>query len=263
MEFYRDPEGYSFFDLYGKYGKIGDVLDRKKLGKGSYFDVEELLIDIMQFREANIDTRLVLAGIVINKLKDGDIASVRKYLQNLDDEQINQLKSIPSQPGFMMKLVKEEVDKRLLMGGITEKDMSRLLVLAYSQLKLLDEATVAEEKVRSFLDLYNSFYRPYANEISHVYENYFVNFIFPKKFYTYKYQDAFFLMVFFYVLIRFFAVSVCAAEDRGAGEGSVVGVISAVERSIGHNKGYYDDLLRLVKEGDYHRLPYVVSLINL
>lgn len=217
----------------------------------------------MQFREMDVETRLVLVGIVINKLKDGDIPGIRKYLQNLDADLIGQLKSIPSQPGFMIKLVKEAVDKRLLMRGISEKDMNRLLVLAYGQLKLLDEATVPEDKVQRFLDQYNKFYKPFTGDISHVYENYFVNFIFSKKFYTYKYQDAFFLMVFFYVLIRFFAVCVCMAEERNVDEDTVVGVISAVERSIGHNKTYYDDVLRLVKEGDYHRLPYVVSLINL
>jgi lysine-N-methylase len=263
VEFHQNPAGYGFFELYEQYGKIGGVLDRMKAGKTNYFDVEELLIDIMQFREMDVETRLVLAGIIINKLKDGDIPGIRKYLQNLDADLIGQLKSIPSQPGFMMKLVKEAVDKRLLIRGISEKDMNRLLVLAYGQLKLLDEATVPEEKVQRFLDQYNELYKPFTGDISHVYENYFVNFIFSKKFYTYKYRDTFFLMVFFYVLIRFFAVCVCMAEERNVDEDTVVEVISAVERSIGHNKTYYEDVLRLVKKGDYHRLPYVVSLINL
>lgn len=87
------------------------MMDRKKQGKTNYFDVEALLIDIMQFREINIDTRLILTGIVIDKLKDGDIQSIKKYLQNLDEGLITQLMSIPSQPVFMMKLVKEAVDK--------------------------------------------------------------------------------------------------------------------------------------------------------
>lgn len=263
VEFYQDPEGYCFFDLYNQYGKIGNFLDRRKAGKTNYFDIEELLIDIIQFREADIDTRLVLAAIIINKIKDGDISGVRKYLQNLDSDLINQLKSIPSQPGFMMKLVKEAVDKRLLFRGISEKDMSRLLTLAYGQLKFLDEAAGPENKVQRFIEQYNRFYNPFSRDTSHVYENYFVNFIFSKKYYNYKYLDAFFLMVFFYVLIRFFTVCVCAAEGRAVDENTVVGVISAVERSIGHNKSYYDDVLRLVKEGSYHRLPFVVSLIYL
>lgn len=262
IEFYQDPQGFDFPDLHGQYGKIGDVLERKKRGKTNYFFVEELLIDIMQFREPNIDIRLILTGIVVDKLKDGDIQSIRKYLQNLDADLISQLMSIPSQPVFMMKLVKEAVDKRLF-SRITEKDMTQLINRAYVELKLLDKPVIADEKVQKFLDGYNKYYKPYIDNISHIYENYFVNFIFSKKYYTHKYMDAYFLMVFFYILIRFFTVCICIAGERNVDEDMVVEVISAIERSVGHNVTYYQDVLRLIKEGGYHRLPYVISLINL
>lgn len=263
VEFYQDPEGIDFLNLNEQFGKIGSLVDMKKAGKGNYFDVEEMLIDIIQIREMDIDTRLILMGIVVDKLKDGDIAGIRKYLQHLDEEMIKQLKLIPSQATFMMKLIKEAVDKRLLQGGITEKEMNRFLVLVYGQLKLLDEATIPDVKVQKLLDGYNRYYRPYTNNISHILENYFVNFIFSKKFYTYKYMDAFFLMLFFYILIRFFTIAACMAEETTANENIMINVIIAIERSVGHNTTYYQDVLRLVKEGDYHRLPYVVSLINL
>jgi len=262
IEFYQDPQGFDYPDLHGQYGKIGDVLERKKRGKTNYFDVEELLIDIMQFREINIDTRLILSGIVVNKLKDGDIQSIRKYLQNLDESLITQLMSIPSQPVFMMKLVKEAIDKRLF-SRITEQDMTRLINRAYIELKLLDKPEIAGEKVQLFLEAYNKYYKPNIDDVSHVYENYFVNFVFSKKFYTHRYMDAYFLMVFFYTLIRFFALCDCMAGERDVDEGVLVGVIHAIERSIGHNRAYYEDVLRQIKQGDYHRLPYVLSLINL
>lgn len=263
VEFYLDPEGFYYPELSDQFGKIGDVLDRKKAGKANYFEVEELLIDIIQFREMDIDSRLILVGICVDKLKDGNINSIRKYLQNLDASLIKQLKDIPSQPAFMMKLIKEAVDKRILQGGISEKEMKRLLVLVYAKLKLLDEAAVPDAKVQKLLDGYSKYYKPYIDDISHVLENYFVNFIFSKKFYTHKYVDAFFLMMFFYVLIRFFTIAVCMAEGRNVDEDMVVRVINTIERSVGHNATYYKDVLRLVKEGDYHRLPYVISLINL
>lgn len=262
VEFFQDPPGFDFPDLHGQYGRIGDMLARKKQGKTNYFDVEALLIDIMQFREINVDTRLILTGIVIDKLKNGDILSIRKYLQSLDETIANLLMSLPSQPVFMMKLVKEAVDKRLF-SRITEKDMALMISRAYNELKLLDKPEIAGEKVERFLTAYRKYYKPGADDISHVYENYFVNFIFAKKYYTYKYMDAYFLMMFFYILIRFFAVCACMAEGRRVDEDIIVEVISAVERSIGHNTTYYQDVLRLIKEGGYHRLPYVISLANL
>lgn len=262
VEFYQDPQGFDYSDLHGQYGKIGDVLERRKSGKTNYFGVEALLIDIMQFREMNLDTRLILAGIVVDKLKDGDIQSIRKYLQNLDESLITQLTSIPSQPVFMMKLVKEAVDKRLF-SRITEKDITRLVKTAYIELKFLDETEITDEKVQRFLEAYNKYYKSNIDDVSHVYENYFVNFIFSKKYYTYKYMDAYFLMMFFYILIRFFAVCNCMYEERNVHEDMVVEVISAIERTIGHNATYYQDVLLMIKEGGYHRLPYVISLVNL
>jgi len=263
VQLFHDPEGFGFPELNSQYGKIGDLLDRKKAGKTNYFIIEEVLIDIIQFREIDLDTRIILTGIVIDKLKDGDIGGIKRYLQNIDPDLVKQLKSLPSQPLFMMKLVKEAVDKRLLTSSITEKAMGQLLVAAYNQLKLLNEPLVSDTKVQYFLDGYHKHYQPFANEISHVYENYFFNFIFSKKFYVYKYLDAYFLMMFFYVIIRFFAVCSCMAEEKNVDEDTVITVINAVERSIGHNKTYYDDVLRLIKEGGYHRLPYVLSLVNL
>ncbi|NTW06114.1 MAG: hypothetical protein HGA27_08370, partial [Peptococcaceae bacterium] len=263
VEFYLDPDGYQFLEINEQLGRIGSKVDLLKAGKGNYFEVEEMLVDIVQFREMDIDTRLILMGIVLDKLKDGDMAGIRQYLQNLDAEIISQLKGLPSQPAFMMKLVKEAVDKRLLQGGISEKKMNKLLGIAYGTLKLLNEESVSDEKVKRFLEGYNKYYKPNIEGISHVFENYFVNFIFSKKFYTYKYIDAFFLMIFFYVLIRFFSVTVCMAEDRAVDEDIVVNVINAIERTIVHNTNYYKDVLYLVKEGDYHRLPYVISLMNL
>lgn len=263
VEFFLDPEGFDYPDMNGQYGKIGTVLERNKAGKTNYFKAEELFIDIMQIRNLGIDTRLVLTGIVIDKLKDGDIDGIRKYLENLNESLIHELESIPSKPNFIMKLVKEVVDKRLLQSGITERDMNKLLAIAYGPLKILDEEMVSTEKVQKILEGYTQYYKPYLNDINHIYENYFVNFLFSKKFYTHKYMDAFFLMIFFYTVIRFFTLCTCMAEQRNVDEDMVVSVIQAIERSIGHNSAYYEDVLRQIKQGGYHNLPYVISLINL
>jgi lysine-N-methylase len=262
VEFYSDPEGFEFVDLHGQYLHIGDVMERRKAGRSNYFEIEELLIDIMQLREMDIDTRIILTGILIDKIKDGDSTGIGRYLQNLDRELFNKLKSIPSQPTFMMKLIKEIVDKRLMF-NVIEKDMQLILTYAYNRLQLLNENVISDEKVQKFLAGYNQLYKTGLPDISHVYENFFVNFIFSKKFYTHKYIDAYFLLMFFFILIRFFTVCKCMAEEKQVDEDMLVEVISAIERSIGHNPTYYEGILKMVKEGNYHRLHYVISLINL
>ena len=262
VQFYLDPEGFDFVSLHGQYIKIGNIMQRKKAGRANYFEIEELLIDIMQYREIDIDTRIILTGIIIDKIKDGDATGIRRYLQNLNPYLLDQLKALPSQPTFMMKLIKEVVDRRLMF-KVIEQDMQKLLVVAYDRLQLLNEPVISDAKVQKFSLGYNEYYKPYIENISHIYENYFVNFIFSKKFYTHKYIDAYFLMMFFFILIRFFTVCKCMEKEEIVSEDMVIAVIKAIERSIGHNSTYYENILRLVKEGNYHRLPYVISLINL
>lgn len=263
IQFYHNPEGFTYPPLKGGYDKIGDFLGRRNAGKTAYFEVEEMLIGIMQHRGLSLDIRLLLSGIIVDKLKDGNIDGIRLYLNNLDGNLIKQLENLPSQPGFMMKLVKEAVDKRLLQGSVVEQDMARLLALAYRKLNILDGAAISSEQMQIILQGYDTYYKPYIDDISHIYENYFVNFIFSKKFFTHKYMDAYFLMVFFYTIIRFFSICICIAEQRNVDEDIVVAVIRAVERSIGHNASYYEDVLRQIKHGDYRRLPHIISLINL
>ena len=184
--------------------------------KTNYFDVEALLIDIMQFREINVDTRLILTGIVIDKLKDGDILSIRKYLQSLDETIANLLMSLPSQPVFMMKLVKEAVDKRLF-SRITEQDMALMIRRAYNELKLLDQPEIAGEKVERFLTAYRKYYKPGADDIDHVSRTISSISFLPRNT-TPAIHGRLFLMMFFYpnpVLCRLRLHGRRAAGGRG------------------------------------------------
>ncbi len=214
----------------------------------------------MQLRELDIDTRLILTGMIVDKLKDGDMEGVRRYLRNIDESLIGQFKKLSANPTFMLGFIRDVVD------GITGKgrdgNIQKLSELAYQQLKLFDEKVISDTTVKQLAGGYRQYYQPSLNEINHIYENYFVNFIFAKLFYTHKYLDAYFLMVFFYTLIRFFTVCTCMAEERQADENVVVAVIHTIVKGIGHNKSFYKDILKQLKQGNYHRLPYMISLIK-
>ncbi len=260
IQFYQNPAGFNFFPINMQYGKIGNLMERQKVGKTNYFEVEELLIDIMQLRGLDIDIRLILTGMIVDKLKDGDLDGVRRYLRNIDESLISQFQKLSANPIFMLRFIKDVMDG--IAGEERPGDMQKLLKLAHQQLKLLNEKVISDKMAKQVAEGYRQYYEPSLNEINHIYENYFVNFIFAKLFYTHKYLDAYFLMVFFYTLIRFFTVCTCMAEERQADEDMVVAVIHTIARGIGHNKSFYEDILKQIKQTNYHRLPYMISLIN-
>jgi len=260
IQFYYDPEGYNFVDINGKYDKIGNFMDRRKHGKTNYFDIEELLIDIMQLKEMDIETRLILTGIVIDKIKDGDLAGLHRYIEHLEIDLFKEIKSISTNHTFNLKFIKEAIDLALMF-ILRHHDTKKLLVTAYDDLEILNESIITTEKIMKFVDGYNKYYRPFYDNISHIYENYFVNYIFSKRFYNMKYIEAYFLMVLFFILIRFFVVCLCIKEERKVDEDMIIEVIRAIDRSIGHNDTYYKSLLKMVKTEGYTKLPYIISLI--
>ncbi len=262
IQFYQDPLGFQLPSMSGQYDQIGSVLERSKRGKTNYFEVEELLIDIMQFRELELDTRLILTGIILDKLKNGDKEGARRYLRNLDETLIRQFQNMPANPILSINFVKG-VTNFILVGGRIKDMMPRLLKLVYQELKLLNGEVVSDSQAKRLTDAYRQYYQPYLSEINHVYENYFVNFIFSKKFYSYNYFDAYSLMIFFYSFIRFFTLCTCLAEERQADEEMVIDVIHTIELAIGHNKAFYEKVLKQIKRDNYNRLPIMLSLINL
>ncbi|AEG59499.1 flagellin lysine-N-methylase [Desulforamulus ruminis] len=259
IEFYQDPKNFSFPSLHTQYNKIGNLLERSKVGKTNYYKIEELLINIMQFRDIDIDTRLILTGMIIDKLKDGDMDGVKRYLRNIDQFFIDQFNSLPAKPVIIMGFLNNIIASKIWI-DMSEINMKELFQLAYQQFNPLNNSDSQADRL---LEAYNKYYRVGIEDINHIYENYFVNFIFSKKFYTHKYMDAYFLMIFFYTLIRFFTICRCLAEKRKVDENLVVAVINTIERSIGHNVTFYEDILDQIKKGGYNRLPYMISLVNL
>ena len=263
IEFYQDPEGFDFVDLHEHYDRIRIDKDKKNTNKEQYYELEEILIDIMQTREMNIATRLLLAGTVVDKVKNNEFGTIELNLENCIDEIFHKIKNIKSAHTSMLMLIKEAVDMRITLEPLVESDMQKLFYLAYIKLRLLDDTVISEYKVKKFINGYNRYYKPFEQDVSHIYENYFVNYIFSKKFYTYAYSDAYFLMILCYELIRFFTVCRCMGEEKNVSQHMIVESIKAIEHSIAHNSHYYCGILDLAKEKNYINILFACSIINI
>lgn len=249
ITFHHNPEGFNFPNLNSQYGTIGNVEKRKRINKVDYFIIEDILIKIMQNRELDLDTRIFLCGLFLKKYKDEaqvDFDSFKKdTVKYMALEPGRRLKLAPFQPLFMIKLVKKAMDKGLFL-NVSDKKMEQFLKIAGTKLKLSREPVVTSEQIETFKNAYQKYYEPYIKSNSYIYENYSVNFIFSKMYYTYGYMDAYLIMMFFHVITRFFTICTCLSEQIKVDEDAVVNVINVVERSFNNTGDYYYDILSLM-----------------
>jgi len=263
LGFHYNPAGFALEgtkNLPAAY--IGDRVRMAKRGKANYFRVEETLIDIMQTRDLPFRSRLALTGLVLDKIKDGDEAGAQKLLDNIDAQMVGGLMSMPGNMDFQFKLAGELLEYRRDM-GIKGENMKRLLDLAYNKLALFEGRPGITGGMRRFVDGYRRRYRPWEDEVGHVLENYFVNFIFTKIFYSFKYMDAYFLMIMQHTLLRFLAVCSCMGGQKNLDEDILIDVINAVERNIMHSREYLGKALEGARKSGLNKLPYYISLINI
>lgn len=262
IEFYQDPKGFKVSTLYELYDRIGDIDTRRSKGKANYYQVEEVLIDIMQSRNMDIDSRLIFAGVMIDKLKDNLTEDIDVLLRDLSQYNFDSLKPLPFMRTNMLTLVKDAINERIIMQPLVEDDIRELIRMPYIKSLLMDKRSVSYEQHNQFLKGYNRAYKPAEEDISHIFENYFVNYIFSKKFYEYSYIEGFFIMTFLYVLIRFLVVCKCIDEEKKADEAMVMSIISTVERTVTHVQNYFDTIVKMGRERSNLSLPYIASLIN-
>lgn len=263
VKFYSNPEGFEFAGLREKYKRIGNLSERKDDGKASYFQLERLLIKIIQFRELSINERLALAGIIVGRICNDYINGIDSCLNGLNQEFVNQMKAAKTSPRTMILAVKKAVDKRISLQCFHESEMKELYDTAYVKLGLLNDVTVSSKGTNTFLDGYKKMHEPFEADIQHIYENYFVNYIFSKRFYIHAYKDAYFLMVLLYVLTRFFTICKCLDKGQIVNEDMLVETIRTLDHSLGHLNGYFETVIDLFNNESTLSFPYILSLIFL
>ncbi len=260
VKFCKDPEGFDFVSLRSKHRTIGNLSERKEDGKASYFQLEQILINIIQMREADIDQRLTLLGIVLDRISNDYINGMDTCLKGLNQEFINQMEAVQISPEIMMSVVKKAIDRRLSLQQSCGNEMQEIFNTAYVKPGLLNDAA---KGLDIFLSGYNKLYKPFEKDIQHIYENYFVNYVFSKRFYFYAYKDAYFIMAVFYALTRFFTICRCIDEGHTVTGDMLIESIRTFEHSFGHLNGYYEDLFDLFNNENLINLPYILSFINL
>lgn len=257
IEFYYDPQDFSLFNINNHFNIITISKEEKKPGKEDYYEIEELLIDIIQLSNLDIETRLIIMGLFIEKVKADGFKEAKVFLEELDSSVLEKLKKIPSAPNFMMGLI------RGIRFGKTRDEFERLYNIADNIITLKDNVMDFSEYGLEFINEFYRLYKPYSKEIANIYENYCINYIYSKKFYFLEYMDAYAMLLFFFTLIRFFSACTSIFKSETINEEHIISVIPVIESTIGHSGNLYNSTLDMLKKGGYCNSAHLISLINL
>ncbi|MBI4651746.1 flagellin lysine-N-methylase [Candidatus Desantisbacteria bacterium] len=257
VNFYKDPPGYHL----PKLSKCNCIIDGKNIEKQYYFQYEEMLIASMQLKKIGIEERILLIGILANKMRNDNYEEVRELLEKINRLVIEKLKLISSNIGYMLKLIKEVWIQRAKIEPLSKK----FLIFMNKKYNLsidIKDNFMQDHEIQKFQRMYSNYYNPYKKEIEHIFENYFINFIFSKEFYLHSYIDAYFKFVLFFTLIRYLAVARCSVLDKPLDENILLDVIVDIEFLIRHNKTYNLSILNQIKKSEYYNLPYIASMVK-
>jgi len=233
----------------------------------NYYVLEEHFIEILQNRTFTIEERIIFLGLTINKVM-----------------------SLPQNESFKTELEKLiEGDKDLLAGNAFAEEVKKLgLNMGYQLIalknflntelyktcgdqeviekiiKCADRLLAREmnENITAYRKMYHYHMRPGANEVAHVFENYLVNFVLRKIFIIYTLEDAFYILAFFYVIIRAITLCFAAEKDGVVDEEDVVKAIHLIEKSLGHTR-LHDQVLAQLKEQNKTNTAHAIGLIRI
>lgn len=262
-----NPPGFEFIPG----STVWDYVTRERISKNEitkYYDtMEDHFIEIIQNRSWSIEERIIFLGLTINKILN-----------------------LPQDENFKPELDKLlESDKDIMAGNAFSEEVRKLGLNMDYQLIALKNFLNSElykncadpevihnvskcakkilsgemtENINTYRKMYHYHMRPGAKEIAHVFENYLVNFVLRKTFILYTLEDAFYILAFFYIIIRVVTISLASEKNEVVREEDVVKAIYLIEKSLGHNRAY-NEVLAQFKPQNLTDTVHAIALVRI
>lgn len=239
------------------------------LSKYPYFwDLRIYIIELIQNRTQSLETRLILLGLFLQRIKDIPIENYPNELPQLMEDYKQRLNSIefitlieelePARE-FQLHLATVLLANRANMGLGSEK-YQELLSSIVEGLYLNDEM---EKKIAAYETAYKQYYEPFSKEHEYLLENYIVNYIF-KNLMPYdksSFQESYMMLSIHIMLIKLHVVGKAAVEQNL----EVVDFIECVYligRTIEHSGVYLNAVRKGMLESNFTTMGHFITLIK-
>lgn len=246
-----------------------NIYTDKMIGWRKYiWEIRAVVIEILQVRKLTIEDRLLIIGLLCNKLdqyKDEEkkvLEVIEEYRYNINNDMYTGVfDNVPKLLEMQVKLCNEIIALRVNGAVITER-YNECLEEMIEGLKLRENLEW-EGWTKVYDEAYQAYYKPYMNEHEYMMENYLVNYIFGKVFPILKecILDNYVEFIIHYVIMKMHLIGV-GAKHQGLSEELVIRVFQSVSKTFEHNKQYFRDLMGLIVENKYNELAYMTILIK-
>lgn len=249
---------------------IVNVISTKAITINNYFwDIRVGVITILQNRKLSIEQRLILVGLMINKIeeskKNGSLESIpddiNHYVNKIDiDELRGLIDELPNNLELQMKILEQIID--FSSNNNLRKNYVEHIEKFKKGLKIEDEIQI-DECIKAYKESVKEYYEPYIKDKEYIFENYLVNDVFQRMF-PYKDENFFneyMILVLNYSIIRSLLTGI-ASCDKELTDAMVIDLIYAFSRAVLHNSMFIKSFIDALNESNFNSLSHMIVLIK-
>ncbi|MGV8980872.1 flagellin lysine-N-methylase [Clostridium sp.] len=232
-----------------------------------YFtEIRDLSIKIIKNRKLALSQRLYLLGDLINTLESEikhNYNNVPKFMSKYD---IN-LVSHSYEKNKSSYIAGMDFSKRMMgflnvfkeVDSVSFVEYTKQIIVAFK----LDEGDDIDKHLELYIKAFKDYNEKFANEISYIFENYLVNFIYNNMFpfsETESIFDGYIMLLTRYSFSKFYLVGKYLYNKQDSKE-NIVEFIQVFSKVIGHHKTYTVDVLNYIKDNKFDNMEFAKKLL--
>ncbi|MEW9124848.1 MAG: flagellin lysine-N-methylase, partial [Thermotaleaceae bacterium] len=236
-----------------------------------FWDIRIFSLSLLQNRKYNLGERLIILGIVYQKVKAlcdekriEDLAVMLETMNNMiESGNLRQeLDKVPVNTQIQMKLAKEMTEQKVLQGVTSERYIECLkkTLLGIGHIKGEDLDII----LKKYEYNYKEYFSPYIEEKEYILENYLVNEYFKEMmpFGNYKTMwDSYVFLCILYSMVKLHMIGI-SGHHQGLNDDITIQLIQSFSKVVLHNNQYIQDIIKLLKDNGYDSLAYMAILVK-
>lgn len=245
--------------------------DKRKCFK-NFSLINNFCIQLLQNREYEIEERLIILGLFIEKLDkfeqqkniDDIPALIRQYTNLIISGQFkNAFVNVPSKVEIQLKLLKQIVDEKFTRGIIGERYQNSLLETLVG-LDFIDDFSF-ENLIKKYEDIYEKYYLPYIKRKKYIFENYLINYIFQHLFpfgMKCSIWSNYVLLIINYSLIKMHLIGMLGFHKERFDDELAIRCIQSFVKNYEHNQMFEYFMKDIMEENEKNTMAYMTILIK-
>lgn len=236
-----------------------------------FWDIRIFSIGLLQNRKYDLGERLIILGIVYNKIERlyaenriKDLPVMLETMKDMIDSGVfkKELDKVPVNTQIQLRLAKEMTDKKVLEGIKSERYLECL------KETLWGIGHIKGEHIESILEKYDTNYKeyfsPYLEEKEYILENYLVNEYFRELMPFGDYStiwDSYIFLCVLYSMIKLHLIGMSGCH-KGLNDDITLKLIQSFSKVVMHNPKYIQSIIKLLKDSGYDSLAYMSILVK-